>query len=70
MLSYVQERKVKKKHYYVGDLVKHTKSNRIGMVMSPTTPLRHWVNTIYVCKVTWVDTYKSNIMDVDLLVGI
>ena len=54
-------------YFRIGDLVKHLRSDRIGMVMSATAPLHRWGNSIRVCQVTWVDTFKSNLMDIDLL---
>ena len=54
--------------FYIGDLVQHVKSERYGIVMSPSSILRGEYNDpIMVCKVMWVDTYNQNLMDIDLL---
>jgi len=52
----------------IGDLVQHLKNKRFGIVMSPSCILGGDYNDpIVVCKVTWVDTYQSNLMHVELL---
>jgi len=52
----------------IGDLVQHIRSKRFGIVMSPSCVLRGDYNDpILVCKVTWADTYQTNLMHTELL---
>jgi hypothetical protein len=53
----------------IGDLVEHTRSKRIGMVMENAYLFRGIVN-LQVCRVTWMDNFKSNLMCVDALTSV
>jgi len=54
--------------FYIGDLVQHIRSERYGIVMSPSSILRGDYNDpIMVCNIMWTDTYSQNLMDTDLL---
>ena len=56
------------KKYYIGDLVRHIKDNRVGVVISDSTPLQGW--GVPVCDVVWSDNHSRNLMDISLLSGI
>ncbi len=52
----------------VGDLVQHTRNERFGIVMSPSSVIKgDHLSGLVVCKVIWIDTDQSNLMQVDYL---
>ena len=54
--------------FNIGDLVQHIRNERYGIVMSPSNILRgDYDDPIVVCDVMWADTYKSNLMHIELL---
>ena len=58
------------KKYYIGDLVKHKRSHRFGVVISDTSPLHGYCYGVHVCYVTWSDTHMTNLLDVQYLSGV
>ena len=54
--------------FNIGDLVQHTVSKRMGVVMSSSyTIAGAYINGITVCKVVWTDTFADNLMHVEVL---
>ena len=62
------EKEVKK--YYIGDLVMHISTNRIGVVTTDSTVLLGYPRGVHVCYVAWSDTHYSNLMDIGALSGV
>ena len=52
--------------FKVGDLVEHVSNKRLAIVMSDATKLY----ASSVCKVQWIDSNTSNVMDVKMLKNI